>query len=143
MAKIFNGKMMAEARRDAGMDQAELARIVSRNRVTISDIERGKLRPGRELASAIAAALSLELDALYDSPAANKLAIALTGEELQVIYTMRRLGEVQRAKILAYAQGLAAGASPEGVAAAAELTEAIERASQAEQSRTDQRTGSA
>ena len=95
------------------------------------------------MAAAIAGALNLELEELYDSPAANPPAVALTGEELQVIYTMRQLDEVQRAKILAYAQGLAAGASPEGVAAAAELTEAIERASRAEQARTDKRAGSA
>ena len=142
MGKRFDGKMMAEARRDADMDQADLARIVSRNRVTISDIERGKLQPGRELAAAIARALNLETEALYESPAERPPALALTTEELHVIYTMRGLGEVQRAKIVAYTQGLIAGACPEGVAAAAELAEVMEHASHAERGRTDTRADS-
>ncbi|MCD6364240.1 MAG: helix-turn-helix domain-containing protein [Planctomycetes bacterium] len=143
MNRIFNGKAMAEARRRADMDQADLARRVSRNRVTISDIERGKLKPSSELAESVAAELGVPIESLY-SPSAHTPSmtgqVSLTIDELQVIEAMRRLGEVQRAKIWAFAQGLAAGGGPDGARSAAELAEAIENASRTEQGQSDQRT---
>ncbi len=125
---------MAEARRAAGMDQAEFALRVSRNRVTISDIERGKLQPGDELAKRIAEVLGLELKLLYATTPKAQVgeAVSLSGDELQVVDAMRRVGPVERAKIWAFAQGLAAGGGPEGAASAADLAEAIENASRSQ-----------
>ena len=131
------------------MDQAELARLVSRNRVTISDVERGKLQPGKELAKGIAAVLGVEPRSLYETPSQGLWGgqVRLTLQELQVIDAMRRLGQgapgdIQRAKIWAFAQGLAASGSAEGAASAAELAEAMERASRDERTQAEPRTGS-
>ncbi len=145
MKPKFNGSAMAAARRVAGMDQAELARRVRRNRVTISDIERGKLQPGSELAGGIAEVLEMEAEALYvaDQATAPANTVSLTIEELQVIDAMRRTGDVERAKIWAFAQGLAAGGGPQGAASAAELAEAIENASRSDRAGNDSQAGSA
>ena len=40
----FDGKKMARVRKAAGMIQLDLAKAVEINRVTVSDIERGKLQ---------------------------------------------------------------------------------------------------
>ena len=145
MKKRFNGRMMAQVRKAAGMDQAELSLRVSRNRVTISDIERGKLQPGRELSQRLADELGLELAALYvtNPEQAASGAVKMTIEELQVIDAMRRMGPVERAKIWAFSQGLAAGGGSDGATAAAELAEAIEGSSRGGSSVADSRADSA
>ena len=147
MRDRFNGRMMAQARKAAGMNQADLAAVVRRNRVSISDIERGEFQPSRALAEQIALSLGVELESLY-VPAAGRPGSAtappsLTIEELQVIDAMRRCGEVERGKIWAFAQGMAAGGGAEGAAAAAELEEAIARASRAEKAQDEPRSGTA
>ena len=116
MNKRFNGKAIAVARKNAGMDQAALARAVGRHRVTISDVETGKLRPRRELAGKLADVLSLDLESLYiDTEAPPSTGAAgLTAEERQVIEIMRGCNEMQRAKIWAFAMGMAGGAGPAG-----------------------------
>jgi len=124
----FDGKLMSHARRAAGMNQDELALRVGRNRVTISDIERGVLRPSEELARAIADVLILEPEALWTPPAEPQAAdtVNLTMEEVQVINAMRGVGRVERAKIWAFAMGLQAGGSDAGANAAAEIAAAVE-----------------
>lgn len=145
MKKRFNGRMMAQVRRAAGMDQAELALRVSRNRVTISDIERGKLQPGRELSQRLAKELKLELASLYTviEEQVAPGAVRMTIEELQVVDAMRRMGPIGRAKIWAFAQGLAAGGGSDGATAAAELAEAIEVSSRNGSSLSDSQADSA
>ena len=140
MKARFAGKVLAAARHASGMDQAELARLVSRNRVTISDIERGKLQPGYELADSIARVLGLEVESLYETPSEASSpagSVNLTIEEIQVIDAMRRSDPVVRAKIWAFAQGLAAGRGSTGATAAAELAETIEKVSRSEQAKSD------
>lgn len=119
---------MAQVRKAAGMDQAEMSRRVSRNRVTISDIERGKLQPGAELSQIIADVLELELESMYmtDEPQVAPGTVRMSIDELQVVDAMRRMGPIEQAKIWAFAQGLAAGGGSEGATAAADLAEAIE-----------------
>ena len=68
MRMDFDGKLMSHARRAAGMNQDELALRVGRNRVTISDIERGVLRPSEELARTVADVLGLEPETLWKPP---------------------------------------------------------------------------
>ena len=128
MRMSFDGKLMSHARRAAGMNQDELALRVGRNRVTISDIERGVLRPSEELARAIADVLGLESEALWPPPAEPQAAdtVNLTMEEVQVINAMRGVGRVERAKIWAFAMGLQAGGSDAGANAAAEIAAAVE-----------------
>ena len=128
MRLCFDGKLMSHARRAAGMNQDELALRVGRNRVTISDIERGVLRPGEELARAVADVLGLEPEALWKPPPEPQVTdtVNLTMEEVQVINAMRGVGRIERAKIWAFAMGLLAGGSDAGANAAAEIAAAVE-----------------
>ena len=134
MVRVFDKELMSEARRAAGMTQGELGDRVGRNRVTISDIERGKLRPGGELAQHIAEVLGLDVESFWTDPPAQHRDEApnLTMEEVQVINAMRSVGRVERAKIWAFAMGLAAGGSAAGANAAAEIASAAETANLAE-----------
>ena len=145
MRARFDGRMVSTARRAANMDQAELARRVSRNRVTISDIERGKLKPSRKLAESIARVLGLEPASLYaatpEIPPAGGMSLSV--EEIEVVDAMRRVDEVQRAKIWGFARGLAAGGGAEGAAAAAELAEAGQKAARVDQAESKPHAGSA
>jgi len=117
------------------MNQDELAGRVGRNRVTISDIERGVLRPSEDLARGIAETLALDVALLWKTPSEAPPAQTanLTIEEVQVINAMRGVGRVERAKIWAFAMGLAAGGSAAGANAAAEIATAVENASLAAQ----------
>ncbi|MBL7134838.1 MAG: helix-turn-helix transcriptional regulator [Phycisphaerae bacterium] len=126
---------MSHARRAAGMNQDELAGRVGRNRVTISDIERGVLRPSEELARVIADVLGLDLALLWKAPSQAPPAqtATLTIEEVQVVNAMRGVGRVERAKIWAFAMGLAAGGSAAGANAASEIASAVESVSLADQ----------
>ena len=128
MRMDFDGKLMSHARRAAGMNQDELALRVGRNRVTISDIERGVLRPSEELARTVADVLGLEPETLWKPPPEPQAAgtTSLTMEEVQVINAMRGVGRVERAKIWAFAMGLQAGGSDAGANAASEIAAAIE-----------------
>ena len=93
------------------MIQADLAAAVDRNRVTISDIETGRLRPGAELAQLIAEALSVAPADLQTAEAPQS-AVAdhatPTAQEAQLIARFRDLDPVQRAQLLGFALGLAA-----------------------------------
>ena len=142
---IFDGRAMAIARRSAGMNQAELAARVSRNRVTISDIERGRLQPSRTLAEMVAGELDVSVGSLYGEAAemSEETGVSLTIEELQVVDSMRRVGLVDRAKIWAFAQGLAAGGGSEGARSAAELAEALEKTPSTQKADGNTQTGSA
>lgn len=126
--RVFDRELMSEARRAAGMTQGELGGHVGRNRVTISDIERGKLRPGEELAVRIAEVLGLDVESFWKPPPQRRLEedLNLTAAEAQVINAMRSIGQVERAKIWAFAMGLAAGGGAAGANAAAELASAAE-----------------
>ena len=142
---LFNGRAMATARRSAGLVQAELARRVSRNRVTISDIERGRLQPSPELAETVAGELDVSIGSLYQETAkmSGEPGASFTIEELQIVDAMRRVGPIERAKIWAFAQGLAAGGGSEGARSAAELAEAFENTPSARKANGDTQTGSA
>lgn len=94
----FDGNKMARIRKASGMIQADLARAVEINRVTVSDIERGKLRPGAELAQRIAGVLAVPLEDLHaeapeDDPQPADQA-ALTTEEAQLLAIVRSLAPV-------------------------------------------------
>lgn len=110
-AMRFDGKKMARLRKAAGMIQADLAIAVQRSRVTISDIERGHLRPGPELAERIANVLAVSLDDLC--PAGPETVTLVTApedqdpNELQLVTILRSLAPVQRAKLTGFALGLA------------------------------------
>ena len=144
-AKVFDSLLMSEARRAAGMTQGELGARVGRNRVTISDIERGKLRPGGELAQQIAEVLALEVESFWKVPPEQhrEKDLNLTMEEVQVINAMRSVGRVERAKVWAFAMGLAAGGGAAGANAACEIASAAETASLDERAVTDTQADSA
>jgi DNA-binding XRE family transcriptional regulator len=145
--KRFNGKVMSDARKAAGLNQAELSDHVGRNRVTISDIERGRLQPGRELAEQIARRLGVDLECFYEAPAPvpAPAGAGLSVQERQVVEAMRRVGPVGGAQIWAFAQGLASGAGAEAASAASELADAMESATRAarEADASESGTGSA
>ena len=111
----FDGSKLARVRKAAGMTQADLAAAVGRNRVTISDIETGKLRPGADLAQLIAGALSVapdDLQATASPPDGQADHPNPTAQECQLVTLFRALDPVQRAQLLGFALGLAAQDDP-------------------------------
>ena len=56
--RAFDYETLAWHRRTRGLRQEDLARRVGRARVTISDIERGRLRPSADLGRALAEAVA-------------------------------------------------------------------------------------
>ena len=106
---------MARFRKAAGMIQLDLAKAVEINRVTVSDIERGKLQPGAELAQSIANVLAVELEDLHADPQVDE-SIGLpdlTAEEAQLLTILRSLNPIARASLLGFALGLAGRMGPE------------------------------
>ncbi len=86
----FDGKKMARIRKAAGMIQLDLAKAVEINRVTVSDIERGKLQPGAELAQRIADVLVVDVEGLLVDPQLEAPPVGpsdLTAEEAQLLNT--------------------------------------------------------
>ena len=59
------GQRIKAARTGAGLTQKQLADRVGVNRVTIARVELGERKPSLDLATRIAAALDVSLDALY------------------------------------------------------------------------------
>ena len=111
----LDGKKMARIRKAAGMIQLDLAKAVEINRVTVSDIERGKLQPGAELAQRIADVLTVELEDLRVDPQPDEpIGLPdLTAEEAQLLTILRSLSPVARGSLMGFALGLAGQTEPE------------------------------
>ncbi len=127
MQRVFDGEALARARKAIGINlrQADLAGLVLRNRVTISDIERGRLIPGEELAQALANAVGVDVDSLYRSaPDPGSPYAELPGDIRLVAEAMEAMDPVARAKVLVYAHDMAtdhpASSASEPEASAAE-----------------------
>jgi len=108
----IDAKKLAALRKAAGMIQADLARAVGVNRVTVSDIERGKLRPSADLVGRIATALDVSPDDLRvpEVPTSNPEGNAAdeSTDEARLLEVYRSLPPVLRAKLVGFALGLAA-----------------------------------
>lgn len=106
----FDGGMMAKTRKCKGLNQGELAKIVGRNRVTISDLERGVLSPCTEIAASIAIALGIDVEALYSAVSEPIPGDAgdLTAQERSVVEFMRSVSGELRQRLVRFAKNLAA-----------------------------------
>jgi len=105
---LFDGRKMAKARKTCGLNQIDLAEIIGKNRVTISDFERGKTSPSTKTAASIAKALDVKIDALHSIPEPLPADSDLTARERRVVEIMRTIpGELQQ-RLVGYAEGLAA-----------------------------------
>ncbi len=111
----LDGKKMARIRKAAGMIQLDLAKAVEINRVTVGDIEWGKLQPGAELAQRIADVLSIGVEDLHGDPQPDEpIGLPdLTAEEAQLLSILRSLSPVARARLMGFALGLAGRTEPE------------------------------
>ena len=111
----LDGKKMARIRKAAGMIQLDRAKAVEINRATVSDIERGKLQPGAQLAQRIADVLAVELEDLHVDPQPDESIDLpeLTAEEAQLLTILRSLNVVARASLMGFALGLGGRMEPQ------------------------------
>lgn len=108
MARTFDRFRLIEARKTKKLRQADLARMVQRNRVTISNIERGTLKPGFELTKSIADALGTEVAALWkDEPSAVE-ELSLPDDERKLLTAYRSMPVSVRGIILTLVVNLCA-----------------------------------
>ena len=63
------GERIREFRKQAGMNQDQLAELASLNRVTVAKYESGKVEPGAKAIARIADALEISVDVLLGRPA--------------------------------------------------------------------------
>ena len=113
---VFDGRKMAKARKACGLNQIDLAEIIGKNRVTISDFERGKVSPSAKTAASIAKALGVKIAALHSTAPEPLPADSgdLTARERRVVEIMRTIpGELQQ-RLVGYAEGLAAREAASG-----------------------------
>lgn len=66
-AAAFSRQRLRQAREAAGLSQERLARRIDRSTFTVIDYERGRARPSLEVLPALALALGVAVDALFES----------------------------------------------------------------------------
>jgi transcriptional regulator with XRE-family HTH domain len=102
------GELIREARREAGMTQAELAESTYLRRPSLSAIENGKMIPDAETLLLLAVALNVPLARFFPSRYAPFVCIGdLTPEEQELLQEARRLGPDDLRKLVAQARALA------------------------------------
>ena len=113
---LFDERKMAKARKARGLNQIDLAKIIGKNRVTISDFERGKVSPSMKTAASIAKALGVEIDALHSAEPEQMPVDSgdLTGRERRVVEIMRTIPEELQQRLVGYAEGLDAREGVDG-----------------------------
>ena len=90
------GKLARTAREEAGLSQAELAKLVYRRRSTISDLENGKTKVGITTLSLISVALDKPITYFLPSNIRAKLKPDdLDIEELELIMQFRKIADEQ------------------------------------------------
>ena len=114
------GERIREFRKQAGLNQDQLAELSSLNRVTVAKYESGKVEPGAKALSRIADALEVSVDILLGRSTDE----AITSPEQDEAWAIReRLRRDPAYRLLFDAAG---NASPEHLRAAAAMLKALE-----------------
>ena len=103
------GKLIREARTDAHLSQAELAKIIFKRQAAISDMENGKMEPSATTLLLMSYALYKPLGYFFPR---NQGVVELYGndlrpEEQELIFNVRRLDEEELPKLIAQTKALA------------------------------------
>lgn len=114
------GERIREFRKQAGMNQDQLAELASLNRVTIAKYESGKVEPGAKAIARIADALEISVDVLLGRPADQP------AEQDEAWAIRERLRRDPSYRLLFDAAG---NAKPEHLRAAAAMLKALEEGS--------------
>ncbi len=104
---MFNGQKIREAREMTGLKQHDVAEKLGKTRQAISDIERGKYQPGRELVKQMAELYGVAVeDFKQDYSQPGQLPPSLTESESLILNVWNRLDESGKVKLLATGQQL-------------------------------------
>lgn len=95
------------ARTERGMSQEQLARYLEKSRVTVSDLERGRVRIGAADLAIIAGALEKPIDFFYPPPARGVEKDDLSPAEQELVLQASYLSEDDLRKLVAQARALA------------------------------------
>lgn len=114
------GERIREFRKQAGLNQDQLAELSSLNRVTVAKYESGKVEPGAKALSRIADALEVSVDILLGRSTDETIASPEQDEAWAIRERLRRDPEY---RLLFDA---ADNASPEHLRAAAAMLKALE-----------------
>jgi transcriptional regulator with XRE-family HTH domain len=95
------------ARTERGMSQEQLARYLEKSRVTVSDLERGRVRVGAADLAIIAGALEKPIDFFYPPAARGVEKDDLSPAEQELVLQASYLSEDDLRKLVAQARALA------------------------------------
>ena len=87
------GERIKNLRTQAQLDQAVLAEAIGTARSHLTNIERGRSKPGRDLLMAFAKFFDVSVDWLATGEGPKKVHEALTNKELLLIQAFRKLPE--------------------------------------------------
>ena len=96
------GRRIRTLREQAGLKQADLSAAIGISRTHLTNIERDKGRPGREVLVAIAAEVRVSLDWLAEGRGDARPAKATTEDEAMLLFAFRQLPELEGKALLAY-----------------------------------------
>ncbi len=88
------------------MRQADLAKLVKRSRVSISDIERGALKPSFDLICDMADALHVEPSQLFKSNSSKLGDLPLPDDEKRLLAAFRQMSVTTKGIILSFLMNL-------------------------------------
>ena len=94
------GQRIRTLREHAGMTQADLGAAIGVSRTHVTNIERGKDYPGRELLLALATQFSVSLDWLSGGPGDDRPAKATNEREAMMLFAFRKLPEEEAGALL-------------------------------------------
>lgn len=107
------GQLIREARKDAKMSQAELARLIYKRQATVSDMENGKVEPIASTLLLLSYALNKPVGYFFprNQGIVELYAGDLTAEEQELIFQSRRIvnysDEAELKKVIAQVKALA------------------------------------
>ncbi len=108
MKRPFNRFAMAQARKAAGMSQSQLAKLVHRNRVSISDIERGKFVPSYDLICDIAEKLGVQVSQLLKLQSDRLEDLPIPENEKRLLAAFRGMSQTTQGIVLGFLISLSA-----------------------------------
>lgn len=89
--QITVGQRIKNLRQQAGMKQVALAAALGTARTHLTNIERGRANPGRELLLAIAQFFDVSIDWLANGKGEPKVMAALTPKEILLLESFRKI----------------------------------------------------
>lgn len=96
------GDRVRTLREQGGLTQADLSAAVGTSRTHLTNIERGKDLPGRELLVALSDYFGVSLDWLSQAKGDPRPACALNQDEALLLYAFRQLPEPEAKAMLSY-----------------------------------------